>query len=338
MNFLFDFFARFVSQLQSPTLAFLIGGALLAGLGSKLSIPNTIYQFMVFMLLVTIGIEGGIEIREADISQMFLPAVFSVLIGLAIVVLGRLFFQRLPKVKTEDGIATAGLFGAVSASTLAAAIVLLDEESVAFEAWVPALYPFMDIPALVLAIVFANMDTMKHDTAHGDNRGSVNVWAIVKESLQGAALSALILGLALGILTKPDSVLESFYSPLFRGLLSVLMLILGMEAYNRLRELKTVAHWFALYAVAAPILHGFIAFGLGYVAHLLVGFSPGGVVLLSVIAASNSDISGPPTLRGGIPGANPSAYIGASTSLGTPVAIAVCIPLFFALAQIVFSI
>ena len=54
------------------------------------------------------------------------------------------------------------------------------------------------------------------------------------------------------------------------------------------------------------------------------------------MAASSSDISGPPTLRAGIPSANPSSYIGASTSLGTPVAIAVCIPLFIALAETVF--
>jgi hypothetical protein len=54
---------------------------------------------------------------------------------------------------------------------------------------------------------------------------------------------------------------------------------------------------------------------------VLTGFSPGGIVLLSVMAASSSDISGPPTLRAGIPSANPSAYVGASTSVGTPVAI-----------------
>ena len=62
------------------------------------------------------------------------------------------------------------------------------------------------------------------------------------------------------------------------------------------------------------------------------------MVLLAVIAASNSDISGPPTIRGGIPWANASAYIGSSTSVGTPVAVAVCIPLFISLAQVVFSI
>lgn len=83
----------------------------------------------------------------------------------------------------------------------------------------------------------------------------------------------------------------------------------------------------------APLVHGFIAFGLGMIAHELTGFSLGGVVVLSVMAASSSDISGPPTLRAGIPSANPSAYIGASTAIGTPVAIALGIPLYIGLAQ-----
>ncbi|MEM1421258.1 MAG: sodium-dependent bicarbonate transport family permease, partial [Pseudomonadota bacterium] len=73
-------------------------------------------------------------------------------------------------------------------------------------------------------------------------------------------------------------------------------------------------------------------FGVGLALHHLTGFSGGGVVLLSVMAASSSDISGPPTMRGALPEANPSAYIGASTGLGTPVAI-LSIPLFMALAD-----
>lgn len=335
MELFMDFLGRFVAQVQSPTLAFLIGGALVVALGSKLSIPNSIYQFVVFILLMKIGIEGGIEIRHANLTEMLVPAVFSVVAGLAIVFLGNLVFSLLPGVKKADGIATSGLFGAVSASTLAAGIVLLEEQGTIFEAWVPALYPFMDIPALVLAIVLANLYGQK---AQKGKEHKVSIWKIIKESLQGSALSALALGLVLGLLTRPEKVLDSFYDPLFRGLLSVLMLILGMEAYSRIKELKGVAHWFGLYALVAPIVHGFIGFGLGYIAHITVGFSPGGVVLLSVIAASNSDISGPPTLRAGIPSANPSTYIGASTSIGTPVAIAVCIPLFASLADIVFQV
>lgn len=335
MEFIFDFIGRLVSQFQSPTLAFLIGGMLVAASKSKLSIPDSIYQFVVFMLLMKIGIKGGIEIREANIAEMLLPAISSVIIGAVIVFLGVFVFSLLPGIKKEDGIATAGLFGAVSASTLAAAIVLLEEQSISFEAWVPALYPFMDITALILAIILANIH-LKRNKEGCDSK--VDIGLIIKDSLRGSALSALTLGLVLGLVSKPDNVVSSFYEPLFRGFLSILMLTLGMEAYTRLKELKQVAHWYAVYALFAPIVHGLIGFGLGYIAHVLVGFSPGGVVLLAVIAASNSDISGPPTLRAGIPQANPSAYIGASTSVGTPVAIAVCIPLFVSLAQKVFGL
>ncbi|MDJ0685417.1 MAG: sodium-dependent bicarbonate transport family permease [Alphaproteobacteria bacterium] len=353
MEPLIEFFQTLVTQFQKPTLAFLIGGLLIAAMGSKLEIPDAIYRFIVFMLLMNIGLKAGMEVREADLSALILPALISAGVGCLIVLVGRYALSRLPGVRLDDAIATSGLFGAVSASTLAAAMIVLEEEQVAFEAWAPALYPFMDIPALILAIVLAGLHNERTAAQSGDDAsegnasgggasgggagGGVSVWRIVKDSLRSAAVSALLLGLALGLLTQPDRVVESFYDPLFRGLLSILMLIMGMEAYARLVELRRVAHWYAVYAVIAPITHGLIAFGLGTVAHHLTGFSPGGVILLAVMAASSSDISGPPTLRAAIPSANPSAYIGSSTSIGTPVAVAICIPLFVALANVVFD-
>lgn len=329
-----DFLLRFLTQFQSPALAFLIGGMLLAAAGSKLQIPDAVYRFCVFMLLMRIGLEGGMEIREGDLGAMLMPALIAAGIGCLIVYGGRLALAALPGVRTDDAIATAGLFGAVSASTLAVAMVLLEEQGEYFEAWVPALYPFMDIPALILAIVLANVHLAKRS---GTERERVEVWPIVRDSLRGSALSALLLGLALGLLARPETVFEGFYDPLFKGFLSVLMLTMGLEAYARLHELRKVAQWYAVYAAVAPLLHGLLAFGLGYVAHVLTGFSPGGVILLAVMAGSSSDISGPPTLRAGIPSANPSAYIGSSTSIGTPVAIVIGIPLYIGLANIVFD-
>ena len=380
MDFLSDFLTLFLGKLQSPTLGFLIGGMVVASLGSRLSIPDPVYKFIVFMLLLKVGLTGGQAIRDSNIAEILLPALFAVVIGILIVFIGRYTLCLLPKVKIEDGIATAGLFGAVSGSTLAAGLTILETEGIPYEPWAAALYPFMDIPALVTAIVLASIYTSKkrrnveeasskqenlskksviagghpseqeYPTTRQEYRSQqgisasgypkrssaderVKIWPIIKESLQGSALSALLLGLALGLLTQPESVYESFYDPLFRGLLSVLMLIMGMEAAARLGELRKVGQWYALYAFVAPLVHGFIAFGLGMIAHYATGFSPGGVVILAVIAASSSDISGPPTLRAGIPSANPSAYIGSSTAVGTPVALAIGIPLFIGLAQ-----
>jgi hypothetical protein len=217
----------------------------------------------------------------------------------------------------------------VSGSTLAAVLPGLDAAKVPYEAWTAALYPFMDIPALVTAIVVASVYISKK-TGQAEK---VEIWPIIKESLQSSAVTALLMGVALGILTKPEPVYESFFNPLFKGFLSILMIIMGMEAAQRMNELRKVAQWFAIYAFFAPIVHGFLAFGLGLIIHKLTGFSIGGAVVLAVIAASSSDISGPPTLRAGIPSANPSAYIGASTAIGTPVAIAICIPLFIGIAE-----
>jgi len=342
LELLAEFAASFLRQLQSPTLAFLIGGMLLAALGSKLTVPDAIYQFIIFVLLMRIGLHGGMEIRDADLAALALPAFMASLTGVICVLLGWGTLARLPGVNFDDAIATSGLFGAVSASTLAAALVIMEQEAVSYEAWAPALYPFMDIPALILAIVLASIAAQKAASkmTDGDSpakRRKIGAWKIIKDSLRGSALSALLLGIAIGLFAEPGRVYEEFYDPMFRGLLSMLLLVLGMEAYSRLAELRGVAHWFIVYALAAPIIHGLIGFGLGYIAHITVGFSGGGVVILAIIASSNSDISGPPTLRAGIPSANPASFIGSSTSVGTPIAIAVCIPLFIALGDAVFN-
>ncbi len=371
MDFLSLFLTDFVKQLQSPTLGFLIGGMVIAALGSELVIPESICSIIVFMLLTKIGLTGGIAIRNSNLTEMVLPIVIAAIVGVVIVFIARYTLAKLPKVKTVDAIATGGLFGAVSGSTMAAALTLLEEEKIPYEAWAGALYPFMDIPALVTAIVVANIYLNKkkkniatdsssqealikqsvvpvdyHDQQDypssrqeylsqqkGAANNRVKIWPIIKESLQGPAVSAMLLGLALGIFTRPESVYKGFYDPAFRGLLSILMLVMGMEAWSRIGELRKVAQWYVVYSVVGPFLHGLLAFGLGLIAHYTMNFSLGGVVVLAVIASSSSDISGPPTLRAGIPSANPSAYIGASTAIGTPVAIGICIPFFIGLAQ-----
>ena len=247
------------------------------------------------------------------LANCLLPALLAVAVGVIIVFLGKVILARLPGIKPIDAIATAGLFGAVSASTFAAGMLHLDDAGMHYEAWVSALYPFMDIPALVLAIVLgrlahdktqannkptsqlaqqdatsdndiaeANSNTVNHDNvSHEDNshmtasqrakasRPPVRVKDVIVESLQGSALSALILGIFLGLVTRPESVYESFYNPLFRGFLSILMIIMGIEAWQRLSELRRVAHWYAVYAALAPIVHGGITFALGAVAHHL---------------------------------------------------------------------
>ncbi|MEX3017688.1 sodium-dependent bicarbonate transport family permease [Gymnodinialimonas hymeniacidonis] len=340
---LIDIATTIVEQMQKPTLAFLIGGMALAAFGSKLEIPEPVYKWIVFLLLMKVGLGAGISVREANLLDLAVPALFAALVGIAIVLLGTGTLARLRGVNPMDGYATAGLFGAVSASTLAAAMAMLDSDGIAYEGFIGALYPFMDIAALVTAIVLARLSAERKAAATINADGTATagpqglpkgmVKGILVDTFRSAAISALLLGLALGIFARPDSVYESFYDILFRGLLSILMLIMGMEAWSRLSELKGVAHAYIAYGLLAPLVHGALGFGAGLIVHQFTGFSGGGVVLLAVMAASSSDISGPPTLRGALPEANPSSYVGTSTGLGTPIAI-LSIPLWIALADL----
>jgi hypothetical protein len=362
MDMIFDIASTVIAQLQKPTLAFLLGGMMLAALGSKLEVPEPVYKFVVMLLLLKVGLGAGISIREADLVALAVPAVCAILAGVGIVLLGSNTLARWKGVSKMDGYATAGLFGAVSASTLAAAMAMLDAEEIFYEGFIGALYPFMDVAALVTAILLAKLSAARAaETAQAtlpqngiaamtmdglasglpkQPRASDKkpvphglVGTILTDTVQSAAISALLLGIAIGVLGRPESVYASFYEPLFRGLLSILMLVMGMEAWARLSELRKVAHAYVLYGLTAPLIHGLIGFGLGMIAHQITGFSAGGVVLLAVMAASSSDISGPPTMRGALPEANASAYVGASTGLGTPVAI-LSIPLWIWLADL----
>jgi uncharacterized protein len=349
MDIAYDIASTILRQLQQPTLAFLIGGMVLAALGSRIEVPDAIYKFLVIVLLLKVGMSAGMSVREANLMELAVPAALAAAIGILIVFLGRATLARRRGVSEVDGMATAGLFGAVSASTLAAGMAMLDDRGIAYEGFIGALYPFMDIAALVTAIVLARMSAERKAARNvqggtatltmGGNGGFDGdmLRGILVDTVRSPAISALILGLGIGLLARPESVYASFYEPLFRGLLSILMLVMGIEAWQRLAELRKVAHAYVLYGVAAPIVHGLIGFGAGMIAHYLTGFSAGGVVLLAVMAASSSDISGPPTLRGALPEANPSAYVGTSTGLGTPVAI-LSIPLWIVLAEMVIGL
>ncbi|MEM9879171.1 MAG: sodium-dependent bicarbonate transport family permease, partial [Pseudomonadota bacterium] len=96
MDLIASFAASFFNQLQSPTLAFLIGGMAIAAAGSKLSIPDAVYRFIIFVLLMSIGLDGGMEIRDADLAALALPALFAILIGCICVLLGAVTLARLP--------------------------------------------------------------------------------------------------------------------------------------------------------------------------------------------------------------------------------------------------
>ncbi len=207
-----------VEQLQKPTLAFLIGGMVLAAASSKFEMPEPIYKLIVMLLLLKVGLSSGIAISQANITELVVPALAATVAGVAIVFLGRFALRKLRGVSDMDAMATAGLFGAASASTLAAAMAMLEAEGVAYEGYIGALYPFMDVAALITAILVVRMAAARKQTAlvsggtltlgSGSGRAPISFGADGQEAgslakpffidtLRSPAISALFWGLPL---------------------------------------------------------------------------------------------------------------------------------------------
>ena len=88
MDFTITIASTIVEQLQKPTLAFLIAGMMLAALGSKFEISESVFKFIVILLLLKVGMGAGISIRDADLMSLMVPAVGAALLGIGIVFLG----------------------------------------------------------------------------------------------------------------------------------------------------------------------------------------------------------------------------------------------------------
>ena len=95
-----------IANLTSPpVLAFAIG--LLAVLvKGDLRLPDPIYQGLSIYLLLGIGIKGGVALRESDLSDVAIPALATIVLGLLIPVLAFLFSGKITKLSEIDRVVT----------------------------------------------------------------------------------------------------------------------------------------------------------------------------------------------------------------------------------------
>ena len=98
-----------------------------------------VYKFIVLVLLLKVGVGAGIAVRDADLQALLVPAIGAAVAGVAIVLLGAITLARQRGVSQTDGLARARMFGAVSASTLAAGMAILDEEQISYHGYIGAL-------------------------------------------------------------------------------------------------------------------------------------------------------------------------------------------------------
>ncbi|MFM7444117.1 MAG: sodium-dependent bicarbonate transport family permease, partial [Tabrizicola sp.] len=136
----------------------------------------------------------------------------------------------------------------------------------------------------------------------------------------------LMIGAAIG--EKNFAKIEPFFVDLFRGVLVLFILEMGMTAARQLKAFATVGPRMLVFGLVMPLVHGFIVTGLATAA----GLSVGSVFVLGAVAASASYIDAPAAVRATFPEANPGIYLTASLGITFPFMLLAGIPIIYQMA------
>lgn len=308
-------------NIISPPILFFALGVLAALLGSDLKIPDAAGATIAVFILISIGLRAGVAVSKVGISEVILPALLAVLIGILLAVMVYNIFTRLTTIDTANAASLAGHYGAVSSVTLALSLTYLDNIGVSFEQFTPALYPFMDIAALITAVVLGRAGVA------AKNDSNVPLARLIYEAIISKASLLLLGGFLIGFIngvTGAEAIMPLF-DLMFPGVLTIFMLDIGLLAGSRLPYLVSVDKRIFAVGLVLPPIHGLVAVILATV----IGLSPGGATIFAALAAGASYISAPSVMRTAIPKANPSLSLSMALGLAFPFNVTVGIPLYY---------
>lgn len=313
-----------VNLLSPIVLAFALG--IVARLvRSDLHIPDQLYSALSIYLLLAIGLKGGAELSKTSLGEFWAPALMTLAIGIGIPCWCYGLLRGLGRFEVADAAALAAHYGSVSAVTFSASLTFLDGLQVPHEGFMPTLVAFLEVPAIVVALLIARTRTST------DVPGAASWGDVIHELLAGKSILLLVGGLVIGFLSGEhglEQVAPLFVDP-FKGALVLFLLELGMVAAGRLRDLRSAGLFLVAFGILMPIFNGAVGVGLG----TLAGLSLGGSFVLGVLAASASYIAAPAAVRIALPQANPGYYLTASLAITFPFNLAVGMPIYYAFAQ-----
>lgn len=312
-------------SLDPVVLFFLLGlGAKLAK--SDLRLPESLYETLSIYLLLAIGLKGGIELARQPVATLLPQAAIAMLLSAAIPFLLYPVLRRAGRLAVPDAASIAAHYGSVSVVTFAVAQSYLASRGVTTESYMPLLLALMEAPGLIAGIFIARLAMRGAAGARPQSWGQ-----LAHEVLFGKSVLLLAGGIAIGAIAGPDGLkpIEPVFFGLFKGLLALFLLEMGLVAGGRLGDLRRAGPFLLVFGIVAPLLLAV----LGALAGRLAGLSDGGTALLATLAASASYIAAPTAMRIALPAANPALSIGVALGITFPFNITLGIPLYLELAR-----
>jgi uncharacterized protein len=315
MNGLDILTANFLSPIVLTFILGLIAGAI----KSELELPEAVLKLISIYLLFSIGLKGGAELAAVNFSQI--SALFALTVGLiiAVPVVSYLVARKCVGLDRENSAALAAHYGSVSSVTFFASLTFGEAMKTPSDGYITAVVALLEW-GVVVALIIARW-TM------GRAAGTLRIADVFIETLRGRGIVLLTGGMIIGALAseKAFKQITPFYDDLFRGILMLFLLEMGMTAARQIKAFKDVGIKMVAYGTLLPVCLGIIGVSLGYA----IGLSLGTAFVLGAILASSSYIDAPATCRAALPNANPGIYLTTSLAVTFPFNLLIGLPLYY---------
>lgn len=313
-------------NLLSPVVLAFVLGLVARVAKSEFHLPREIYLGLSIYLLWAIGLHGGVELARAPLATIAVPAMVTVLIGVATPIVAYAVLRGVGRMSVQDSAGIAAHYGSVSAVTFIAAQQFVKAAGFEAEGYLTTLLTLLESPGIAVALLIG---VLRSGAAERPIRAALH------EVLTGRTMVLLVGGLGVGFLMGAANweAVAPFYDTkgaIFKGALGLFLLEMGVTAGARLGDLRKVGPFLLAFGVLLPLVHG----ALGAWAGTLAGLSVGGATVLATMAASASYIAAPPAVRITLPEANPTYSLTASLAITFPFNLLVGIPVYFRLAQL----
>ena len=156
-----------MQNLLDPAILFFIFGVLAGTIKSNLEIPPAISRFLSLYLLMALGLKGGFALSDSGFNvEVGLSLAAAIVLAVIVPLIGFWLLKRF--ISGFDAAAIAATYGSVSAVTFVTAVQFLDSHEIAYGGHMAAAMALMESPAIILAVVFANM--LRKKQLHENNQ------------------------------------------------------------------------------------------------------------------------------------------------------------------------
>ncbi len=311
-----------LANILSPAALFFFLGFLAVLLKSDLELPYPLPKFFSTYLLIAIGYTGGEKLAHTGLDFTVLLYIGAAMLMAVVVPFYAFFFLRRI-LSIYDAAAMAATYGSISIVTFVVGTDFLSRLDIAYGGYMVAIMSLLESPAVIMGIMLVRVFAPRG--AGSTSRPGLR--AILHESFFNGTVLLLIGSLIIGVITGPTAGkdLAPFMNGLFKGIVLLFLLDVGMLAARRADHLRKVGLPLVTFGIVAPLLNG----ALGILLAKLIGMSMGDALLFTLLCASSSYIVVPAAMRQAVPEANPGLFELLSLSVTFPLNISVGIPLYW---------